>query len=171
MSDKTDKEKIAELEAENKRLRAKIKPKTTYVDKNMVNFEKLIEYIDKTFQLKNHKGKTTSRYFFTRPSKKDDKEEETCFKLNVLVKDLIEYKAKANVGEDSSARISMDTGSLIRSLTGGREGDLKPQKVKALKEKLDRYIKANADQQALIEGYIAEEGKQKAIRKDLKNSR
>ena len=97
-------EKISELE---KKLS---KGKKTYVDDNKDQFHDLMRIL-------RHFPK--QRYFFERRSRINHKPE-TIFRLNLLVKDLIEYKAKENAPDDSDNRISMDISSLIKFLQIGR---------------------------------------------------
>jgi len=98
----------------NKKLRAKLNPKESFVCKNKERFADLIKL------LKCFKEGEKSRYFFTRKTRKDEGTEEV-FKTNVFVRDLIEYKARSNVKDDFvNSRISMDIHSLITCLSKGR---------------------------------------------------
>jgi len=112
---------LEKLRAENKKLKSKLKPKQSYVDENMAKFKKLSDYLHKNFLHKNNKGEAVTRYFFTRPAKRAKDQAEICFKLNVFVRDLIEFKAKQNDPDNAPARISMDEGSLITFLSKGRK--------------------------------------------------
>ena len=110
----SEKELIQKLLEENKKLKAKLKPKKSYVLENRDQFETLIQDLQK---FKNGKS---LRYFFERKNQKGDGVE-LVFKLNTLVTDLIEFKARANVDDDKvNSRISMDKGSLIKVLSEGR---------------------------------------------------
>ena len=110
----SEKELIEKLLAENRKLKAKLKPKKSYVLENAEQFESLIGV------LKEFSSGDSERYFFERKTQKGDGDE-VVFKLNLLVADLIEFKARANVEEDQvNARISMDKGALIRFLQQGR---------------------------------------------------
>ena len=110
----SEKELIEKLLAENRKLKAKLKPKKSYVLENAEQFESLIGV------LKEFSSGDGERYFFERKTQKGD-DDEVVFKLNLLVADLIEFKARANVEEDQvNARISMDRGALIRFLQQGR---------------------------------------------------
>lgn len=105
---------IEKLLAENKKLKAKLKPKKSYVLEHAEQFESLIGV------LKDFSSGESSRYFFERKTQSGEPGE-VVFKLNLLVADLIEFKARANVEEDQvNARISMDKGAMIRFLKNGR---------------------------------------------------
>ena len=120
-----------ELEAENERLRlqvAKLKEKEkkksqTFVSKNENLFADLIEFLKVNFKDENRQGIKKSRYFFDRENSKP------CFKLNVFVRDLIEFRAKRNDPHNLASRISMDEGSLITFLSKGRKKRVKKLEV------------------------------------------
>lgn len=106
---------IQKLRREVKRLKAKLKPNKSFVSENSQQFESLINVLQ---QFSSSNGK--KRYFFERKTQTGESRE-VVFKLNLLVSDLLEFKARTNVGEDQvNSRISMDKGSLIRFLSEGR---------------------------------------------------
>ena len=106
---------IKKLRAEIARLKKKKVPET-YVTKNIKKFDDLKDFLHQ-FKVD---GKEDCRYFHKRKNKGKRSMHEV-FKLNILIDDLIEFKARKNVKDDQlSVRISMDKGSLIRHLQEGR---------------------------------------------------
>jgi len=155
MSKKAETDLEKEQQAIIKKLKAKLKPTPSFVDTNTAQFDKLIEDLHKSFIHKNNKGKEVSRYFFTRPPKKSGGEDEVCFKLNVFVQDLIEYKAKMNDPDNAPARISMDKGSLINVLLKDRKvRKADNQDSAALKKEISKLKKQVGSLEAQLENAV-----------------
>ena len=136
-----EKELIEKLREENKRLKAKLKPKSSYVVDQEDLFAKVWQQLQ---EFKTDDGKM--KYFFERkPQDKLKKDPELVFKLNLFVSHLMEYKVRGNpaVTDDKlNTRLSMDKGSLIAHLSGGRvkrtrkgKGIEKPDLVTEMKAK------------------------------------
>lgn len=113
---------VEKLRAENARLKAKDKQKKrlddSYVLKHKDQFIQLLEV------LRKFKTSTGERYFHTRKARigsTDEGKEQRVFKLNLLIEDLLEFKARTNVdSKDLPVRLSMDKGALIDFLQKGR---------------------------------------------------
>jgi hypothetical protein len=115
--------KIARLE---KQL-AKQKMQESFVAQNLDSFDSLI---DKLQSIKNDTGE--KRYFGLRkgrPGSVKEGKDQVMFRLNLLVTDLIEYRARYNLSPENLAeadlktlavRLSQDTGTLITHLDKGR---------------------------------------------------
>jgi hypothetical protein len=127
---------VAELEKEVIRLREKEK-KREEEDRHKNARERLKKRLDDSYVLKNEgqfiqllevlqmfKTSTGERYFHTRKARKgstDAGKEQSVFKLNLLIEDLLEFKARTNVEpKDLPVRLSMDRGALIDFLQVGR---------------------------------------------------
>jgi hypothetical protein len=112
-------EEIARLKQEIADLKATKDSVETFVGKNLELFDGLISCLKK---IKNSKG--AERYFHVRNARRGSANagtQQDVFKLNLLVADLIEYKARQNVSvKDLKVRISVDKGSLISFLEKGR---------------------------------------------------
>lgn len=117
----SEKELIEKLREENKRLKAKLKPKKSYVVEQAELFDDLYQKLQ---DFKTDDGKM--KYFFERKPQKEAEgktELELVFKLNLFVSHLMEYKVRINPAVSSdklNTRLSMDKGSLIAHLSGGR---------------------------------------------------
>jgi hypothetical protein len=108
-----DEEILKKLLEENQKLKKRLNSKNSFVLDNLDKFEGLIQ------TLQSFKSGKKDRYFYSRTK---DGKTQTAFKLNVFVKDLLEFKARQNVTEDQvSNRLSMDTSALINYLSTGRQ--------------------------------------------------
>lgn len=113
-----EKNLIERLVEENKSLSKKLRKLSSKGKSFVMENEK--QFTDLLMHIQNFQSNGKSRYFFERKNKKGTGSEQV-FKLNTFVADLIEFKARANVAPEMvNSRISMDKGSLIRSLEEGR---------------------------------------------------
>ena len=120
-------DKIKKLQIKIAKIDQHKKLKNSYVVENLNKFEELIAKIQ-TF--KNKKGLT--RYFHTRTARqgtKNEGDQEMVFKLNLLIEDLLEFKAREHLKLHNDKqcdlkvlknRFSMDVGSLISHLEKAR---------------------------------------------------
>ena len=113
-----EKNLIERLVEENKSLSKKLRKLSSRGKSFVMENEK--QFTDLLRHIQNFESNGKSRYFFERKNKKGTGSEQV-FKLNTFVADLIEFKARSNVAPEMvNSRISMDKGSLIRSLEEGR---------------------------------------------------
>jgi hypothetical protein len=124
------KDRALKAEAKNKKKKQK---EDEFVSKNL---EKFAELLDPNKEFMKGFG---SRYYFARKDR-NGKQMENVIKLNKLIHDLLEAKIRLNDNVEGSIaqRLSMDKGSLIRSLGGQRasKGTSDPKEVKELKRQL-----------------------------------
>lgn len=117
-----DLSELEKLRAENARLKAKDKQKKRLDDSYVLRHED--QFIQLLEVLQEFKTSTGERYFHTRKARKgstDAGKEQSVFKLNLLIEDLLEFKARTNVdSKDLPVRLSMDKGALIDFLQKGR---------------------------------------------------
>lgn len=113
---------VEKLRAENARLKAKDKQKKRLDDSYVLRHED--QFIQLLEVLRKFKTSTGERYFHTRKARigsTDAGKEQSVFKLNLLIEDLLEFKARTNVdSKDLPVRLSMDKGALIDFLQKGR---------------------------------------------------
>ena len=132
------KDRALKAEAKNKKKKQK---EDEFVSQNL---EKFAELLDPKKDFMKGFG---SRYCFARKDR-NGKQMENVIKLNKLIHDLLEAKIRLNDNVEGSIaqRLSMDKGSLIRSLGGHRasKGASDPKEVKELKRQL-RVLEAKID--------------------------
>lgn len=143
--------KIARLE---KQL-AKQKMQESFVAQNLDSFDSLI---DKLQSIKNDTGE--KRYFGLRkgrPGSVKEGKNQVMFRLNLLVSDLIEYRARYNLSPENLAgadlktlavRLSQDTGTLITHLDKGRIKRTRKRSQEGANE--DEYVKIKKKEYAKL---------------------
>ena len=134
MDDEKEKLKgtIAEQAALIEKLTKKLDQKS-YVLGNLDLFDDLMTKLE-VFQ---HNGK--SKYFYERTSSFTG-ENESIFKINSFVQDLIEYKCRVQAGDNYQNRISMDISALIKFLNTGRRVRKTKDEIEALKRERNELV-------------------------------